>query len=169
MMHFLRLVHVLAGVFWVGSAIFMAAFIAPTVRAIGPAGGQVMQHLAQVRKVPVYMMTSMALTLLSGLALYWRASGGFSNAWPGSGPGMTFGVGAVFAILAATLGLTVGMPTAKRLGALGGTIAKGGAPPSSEQMAEMQRLQGRMSAVSALGAVLLVLATAAMAVARYVA
>jgi hypothetical protein len=114
-------------------------------------------------------MSSMALTLLSGIALYWRASGGFSNAWPGSGPGITFGLGGVFALLAATLGLTVAMPAARRLGALGGAIAKAGAPPSAEQMAEMQRLQGRMSTAGALGAALLVLATAAMAVARYVA
>ncbi len=169
MIHFLRLVHVLAGVFWVGSALFMAAFIVPTVRAIGPAGGQVMQQLGQVRKVPVYMMSSMALTLLSGIALYWRAAGGFGNGWAGSGPGITFGVGGVLAILAAALGLTMGMPTARRLGALAGSIAKSGAPPSAEQMAEMQRLQGRMSTVGALGAGLLVLATAAMAVARYVA
>ena len=168
MMHFLRLVHVLAGVFWVGAAVLMAMFIVPTVRAIGPAGGQVMQQLAQVRKLPVYMMSSMALTLLSGIALYWSASGGFTNSWPGSGPGITFGVGGVFAILAATLGVTVGMPTAKRVGLLAGAIAKAGGPPSAEQAAEMQRLQGRMSKVSTLGAVLLLLATAAMAVARYV-
>ena len=169
MIHFLRLVHVLAGVFWVGSAIFMAAFIAPTVRAIGPAGGQVMQQLGQVRKVPLYMMSSMALTLLSGIDLYRRASGNFSNGWAGSGPGMTFGLGGIFAILAAIVGLTMGMPTARRLGALGASIAKSGGPPSAEQIAEMQRLQGRMTTAGALGAGLLVLATAAMAVARYVA
>ena len=169
MIHFLRLVHVLGGVFWVGSALFMAAFIAPTVRAIGPAGGQVMQQLAQVRKVPLYMMTSMALTLLSGIALYWRAAAGFSNDWMASGPGITFGFGAVCAILAAALGVAVGMPTARRLGGLAASMAKAGSPPSPEQMAEMQRLQGRMSTTGALGAGLLVLSTAAMAVARYVA
>ena len=169
MMHFLRLVHILGGVFWVGSAIFMAAFLGPTVRAIGPAGGQVMQQLAQVRKLPAYMMGSMAATLLSGIALYWRASGGFSNSWPASGPGKTFGLGAVFAIVGATVGVVVSMPAARRLGALAATIAKTGAPPAPDQMAEMQRLQGRMATAAQIAAFLLVLATAAMAVARYVA
>ncbi|HEX6049073.1 MAG TPA: hypothetical protein VFZ21_07390, partial [Gemmatimonadaceae bacterium] len=126
------------------------------------------QQLAQVRKVPVYMMSSMALTLLSGIALYWRAAGSFGNGWAGSGTGITFGLGGVCAILAATIGLTMGMPTARRLGGLAASIAKSGAPPSAEQIAEMQRLQGRMSTAGTLGAVLLVLATAAMAVARYV-
>ena len=169
MMHFLRLVHILGGVFWVGSAIFMAAFLGPTVRAIGPAGGQVMQQLAQVRKLPMYMMGSMAATLLSGIALYWLASGGFSNSWPASGPGTTFGLGAVFAILGATIGVAVSMPAARRLGVLGATIAKSGGPPSAEQVAELQRLQGRMATATQIVAILLVLATAAMAVARYVA
>ena len=169
MMHFLRLVHILAGVFWVGTAVFTAVFLAPTLRAIGPAGGQVMQQLAQVRKLPRYLMTAMALTILSGFAMYWRASDGFSNGWAGSGSGMTFGIGGVLAILAASIGFSIGMPAAKRLGALAGTVAKSGGPPSADQAAEMQRLQGQMAKATALGSVLLVLATAAMAVARYVA
>lgn len=167
MIHFLRLVHVLAGVFWVGSAIFMAAFLGPTVRTIGPAGGQVMQQLAQVRKLPVYLMTAMALTLLSGITLYGIASSWFSNGWVHSGPGMTFGIGGIIAILGATIGTTISMPSARRLGALAGSIAKGGGPPSPEQAAEMQRLQKRMSTATSYAASLLVLATAAMAVARY--
>jgi hypothetical protein len=169
MIHFLRLVHILGGVFWVGSAVFMAAFLAPTVRAIGPAGGQVMQQLAQVRKLPIYMMSAMALTLLSGITLYWRASGGFTNTWPSSGAGITYGIGGVLALLGATIGVTVSMPSARRLGVIAATAAKSGGPPSSDQMAEIQRLQGRMTTASQYVAVLLMLATAAMAVARYVA
>ena len=168
MMHFLRLVHILAGVFWVGTAVFTAAFLAPSIRAIGPAGGQVMQQLAQVRKLPRYLMTAMALTILSGFAMYWRASGGFTNTWAASGPGKTFGLGAVLALLAASIGFSIGMPAAKRLGEISGTVAKSGGPPSPEQTAEMQRLQKRMATGTSLGSILLVLATAAMAVARYV-
>ena len=169
MMHFLRLVHILAGVFWVGTAVFTAFFLAPSLRAVGPAGGQVMQQLAQVRKLPRYLMTAMALTILSGFAMYWRASGGFTNGWVSSGPGMTFGIGGVLAILAASIGFSIGMPAAKQLGAIAGAVAKSGGPPSPDQAAEMQRLQGRMAKATALGSILLVFATAAMAVARYVA
>ena len=85
-----------------------------------------------------------------------------------SGTGATFGIGAVFALVAMIVGMAVASPTAKRAAALAGTIHGAGRPPSPEQMAEMQRLQARMGKASALGAVLLVLATAAMAVARYI-
>lgn len=164
-----RLIHILFGVFWAGTAIFTAVFLVPTVRALGPGGGPVMQQIGQKRKLPVYFLTAGFLTVLSGIGLYWRASGGFTNReWLGSGTGMTFGIGAVLAILAMTIGIVVATPTAKRAGALGAAIASGGRPPTPEQAAEMQRLQARLGMASALGALLLTLTTAAMAIARYV-
>ena len=75
----------------------------------------------------------------------------------------------MFAIVGATVGVVVSMPAARRLGALAATIAKAGGPPAPDQRAEMQRLQGRMATAAQIVAFLLVLATAAMAVARYVA
>src|SRR5215216_3416309 len=103
----LRLLHILGGVFWAGTAIFTAVFLIPSIRALGPGGGPVMQQIAQVRKLPLYFMGSGVITVLSGIGLYWRASGGFSNAWMRSGPGTTFGVGAVFALVAMFIGIFV--------------------------------------------------------------
>jgi hypothetical protein len=164
----LRLIHILFGVFWAGTAMFTALFLIPSIRAIGPAGGPVMQQIAQVRKLPVYFLGSGFLTVLSGLGLYWYDSAGFTNGFMRSGGGMTFGIGAVFAILAMTVGIFVASPAAKRAGALAAAIAAGGKPPSPEQMAEMQQLQARAGKASALGAALLTLTTIAMAVARYI-
>ena len=93
----LRLIHILAGAFWVGTAVFTAAFLIPSIRALGPAGGPVMHQIAQVRKLPLYFLGAGVLTVLSGIGLYSKASGGFTNQWMQSGPGMTFGIGAVFA------------------------------------------------------------------------
>src|SRR5215203_1973694 len=138
----LRLIHILAGAFWAGTAIFTVAFLIPTIRALGPAGGPVMQHITQVRKLPLYFLGAGILTLISGIGLYSRASAGFSNAWMRSGQGTTFGIGAV--------------------------LAGAGRPPSPEQQAEMQRLQARMGKTSLVTTTLLVGATAAMAVARYI-
>ena len=42
----LRLIHIVAGSFWVGAALMLAVFVEPTVRAVGPAGGQFMQKLS---------------------------------------------------------------------------------------------------------------------------
>jgi hypothetical protein len=64
--------------------------------------------------------------------------------------------------------MAINSPTAKRLAALAGAIRAAGGPPTAEQAATMQRLQARLRAAMNAAAVLLLLATAAMAVARYV-
>jgi uncharacterized membrane protein len=163
-----RLIHILAGAFWVGAAIFTVLFLIPSMRALGPAGAPFVQHVTQVRKLPIYFLGAGILTVLSGIGLYSRASGGFSNQWMRSGPGMTFGIGAVFALSAVIVGVFVTSPTAKRVAALGATLASAGRPPAPEQQAEMQRLQTRLGMASVLATSLVVLATAAMAVARYI-
>ena len=162
-----RFVHILAGVFWAGTAMFTAAFLIPAVRALGPAGGPVMQQIAQKQKLPVYFLTSGVLTVLSGFGLYWHDSNGFTNGFMRSGGGITFGIGGLLALIAVCFGIFVATPAAKRAGALGAAIAAAG-KPTPEQAAEMQRLQIRMGKVSALAATLLTLTVIAMAVARYI-
>jgi uncharacterized membrane protein len=166
--HLLRVVHVLIGAFWVGAIVFMAAFLMPSVRAAGPAGGAVMQKLMQGRRLPRWLMAAAILTIVSGIGLYWVDSAGFQSAWLGSGPGRVFGLGGTFAILAALLGMVVNSPTARRLTALAERIQGAGRPPAPEEAAEMQRLQARLGRATMAVAGLLVLATLAMAVARYV-
>ena len=165
----LRLIHIVVGVFWVGGILFIALFLSPSVRAIGSAAGPVMQQLVDVRKLPIAMMASAILTILSGVGLFWNDSVGFkSDAWMHSGPGMTYSIGGTLAILAAIFGMVVNSPTAKKLGQLGAAIRTGGGAPSAEQAAEMQRLQKRLGVASSIVAGVLVIAVACMAVARYV-
>jgi hypothetical protein len=168
MLHLFRLIHIVAGVLWVGAAVFVGFFLMPTVRSLGPAGGPVMQQLAQVRKLPVYMMSMAFLTILSGIGLYWRDSGGFSGPWMRTGSGVVFGFGGLLGILVVTLGMAIVSPGAKRMGALAAAMHGSGGPPAPAQVAEMQALQARMARFAVIVAVLLLLATAAMAVARYV-
>ena len=168
MLILLRFTHVLFGVFWAGTAMFTAAFLIPAVRALGPAGGPVMQQIAQKQKLPVYFLVAGVFTVLSGIALYWHDSAGFTNEFMRSNGGMTFAIGGVLAIIAALVGIFVATPLGIRAGKLGATIAAGGRPPSREQAAEMQRLQVKLGMTSLLAACLLTLTTIAMAVARYI-
>ncbi|HEU5219312.1 MAG TPA: hypothetical protein VFU23_11665 [Gemmatimonadales bacterium] len=163
-----RLVHILSGVFWVGSVLFFARFLFPTARALGPAAGPVFDHLTRVLKMPQTLLGAAGVSVLSGLGLYWNDSLGFTGAWLGSPTGMVFGTGGLLAILAVVIGAVVNSPTAKRLGALGAELQARGGPPTPEQAALMQQLQRRLGLALRLVATLLVLATAAMAVARYV-
>lgn len=164
---FLRLIHILAGVLWVGATVFIAVFLMPSLRAVGPAAGPVMEQVARVRRLPIWMMSATILTILSGLTLYGLDSAGFHSAWMHSGPGTVFGLGGVLAILAATIGMAVNAPAGKRLGALAAEIKVRGAPTPAD-VAELQALQARLARATNLTAGLLILATAAMAVARHI-
>jgi hypothetical protein len=164
----LRVLHILGGVFWVGAAIFIAAFLTPSLGAVGPAGGAVMTQLAQVRRLPVWMMVAMGVTLIAGFLLYWANARNGGSAWLGSGPGRTFGLGGLLALAGGVLGMVVSAPTGRRLGSLGAAMAAAGRPPTPDELATMQALQRRMATAATAVAVLLSLATVAMAVARYI-
>jgi hypothetical protein len=164
----LRVLHIVVGVFWVGTVIFMAAFLSPSVRAAGPGGGAVIQQIVGVRRLPIWLMGGMAVTLLSGLGLYWRDSAGFHSAWLGSGAGKTFGLGAAVAIGASILGMAINMPTGRRLADILGRLQSAGRPPTPDEQATLAALQARLGRASVVAAILLVIATLLMAIARYV-
>jgi uncharacterized membrane protein len=162
----LRLVHILAGIFWVGAIFVIAGFLMPTVRATGREGGRFMQHLMQQRKLPVYLTIAMLLTMLSGFTLYGRVVSATNGAWAGTPPGIAYGFGGLSAVVGAVVGMLVSGPAARRLAAIGQRAGQSGGP-SGEQQVEMERLQRRMVVGSRLVAVFLGLAAAAMAIGRY--
>jgi hypothetical protein len=161
----LRLLHILGGIFWVGTMILLAGFLLPTARATGPNGGRFMQHLMLHRRLPVYLGLAALLTVLSGIILYARMAAATHGAWAGSRPGIAYGVGAVAAILAAAVGGPIGSSAGRKMLAVGQAIGPGG--PSAEQQAELARLQGRMALGARIAASLLLVAASAMAVGRY--
>jgi hypothetical protein len=161
----LRLIHILAGIFWVGTMILLAGFLLPNARASGPEGGRFIQSLMQQRRLQVYLGLTALLTILSGLTMYARLAAATHGAWAGSRPGISYGVGAAAAILGAAIGGGVGSSAGRKMLALGQTI--GSAAPSAEQRAELSRLQARMALGARLAASLLIIAAGAMAMARY--
>ncbi|CAN5825035.1 hypothetical protein BH11GEM1_BH11GEM1_17350 [soil metagenome] len=164
----LRVIHVVLGVCWAGALVFIAAFLLPALKASGPAAAPVMAQLSQVRKMPDYLIGMGLLTLLSGTALFWNDSAGFNESWMQTGPGRTFSVGGTLGVIVLLMGLMINVPTSRKLGALSGAVKDAGGPPSAEQAAEIARLQGRLATVMRIAAVLIVLAAAAMSVARYI-
>jgi uncharacterized membrane protein len=161
----LRLIHILGGIFWVGTTVMLAAFLLPTARATGREGGKFMQYLMQQRRLQLYLGVAMLLTVLSGITLYARMAAATHGAWAGSAPGIAYGVGAVAAILGAAIGGSIGASAGRKMLAVGQSIGTTG--PSAEQEAELTRLQTRMATGARLAAGLLVVAAGAMAVGRY--
>jgi uncharacterized membrane protein len=162
----LRLVHIVFALFWVGAMVVLAGFFYPTTRE-APEGGGVLQHLMMRTRLSTRLSAAAILTLLSGLWMYGRVASATNGAWMRSRPGIALGVGGLLAITAAALGGGIARPTGRRLGAVGARLQQGGGPPQAADLAELQQLQARLIGVSRIVAVLLVLAAAAMAVARY--
>lgn len=164
----LRLAHILSGVFWVGSLLFVARILTPSLRDAGPAAAGALMVQLSKRRMPIVMMVTAFITIASGVWLMMIVSAGAPGAWMRSGPGRTFSLGGALAIVTLVLGMAINAPTVKRIGSINQAAAKRGGPPTPDEAAQLQRLQTRLGLATQIVAILLVLATAAMAVARYV-
>jgi hypothetical protein len=159
----LRILHIFAGVAWVGGVWMLVLFVEPTVRALGPDGGKFMNYLVTMRRYPLYATVAAATTLLAGLVLFGLKWG---PVWS-TPKGLTFLVGGVFGLIAGGVGGMVGATTG-RLTALGGEIAQQGGPPTAQQLSDLRALQERLRSLSLVTAILTSIALLAMAAARYV-
>jgi uncharacterized membrane protein len=163
----LRIVHIVAGIFWVGSALVIFLFLQPAAGEVGAASAPLMMNLSQKRRLPDIVLGAAGLTVLAGLLMYWRVSNGFDADWIGSPFGVGITIGSLCAIAAVVLGAAIVRPSMHAIAEIGGQAAAIGAPPSSEQAARMQALQARVRATGGVILPLLVLAVIAMASARY--
>jgi hypothetical protein len=164
-----RFFHIVAGSLWVGSAFLFSGFIGPASAAVGPGAGPLLSELVKKRKVPAVIRALSGVTVLAGWILWLRdvdTYGGLGD-WLDSTFGSVLTIGAVLATLAFVIGLAAIAPKVEKLVDLGGAIAQGGAPPTPEQSAEMDRTSKSLEAASKIDLVLLILAVSAMATARY--
>jgi len=166
MIFVLRLLHIFSGAFWFGTMLFNAQFLMPALGAAGPAHGIVMGELMK-RKMHIAMMGAAIVNVLSGAAMMFVVAGGDMGAWMQLRSSRVFAMGGVFAILAFIVGLVTNAPAAKRLGAITAGAAKRGGPPTPEEGAEIGKLQQRLKTGTMIVLLLLILAVAAMSVARY--
>lgn len=159
----LRILHIIAGVYWVGAALLMNFFIGPSIKATGDAGRQFAGHMMTKTKFSASMTISVILTLGAGSFLYWIDSNGFSSAWVKSGAGIVFGIGAVFGFVGGVAGFMNGANN-RKLSALGAQIQ---GKPSPEQMAQLQSIQKQQAIIVPLNTYVLLIAILCMATARY--
>jgi hypothetical protein len=87
--------------------------------------------------------------------------------WAQSHTGIILGTGALAAIIAAGIGTGYTGKIGKSMLELGAAIQSSGGPPSDTQKAEMGALQDKMQSAFRIVAILLLIAVAAMASARY--
>jgi uncharacterized membrane protein len=162
----LRIIHIVGGVFWVGATIFTAAFLLPALREAGPDGAKVMEGVAR-RKFMEIMPLVAILTMLSGLWMFYRASGGFNAGYFASRAGMGYSTGGALAIIAFLIGMTVVRPSMVKVTELARTAAQAPAEEKGRIMGAIGPLRARANKAGNIVATLLVFAAVAMAVARY--
>jgi uncharacterized membrane protein len=161
----LRLIHVVGGIFWVGSSLFTFFFLMPTVMQAGPAvAGPVMGGLQQ-RKLMVWMPVVAILVILSGLRLMMIVSAGDAH-WFQHRVGHFFSVAGGLAIIAFLVGVTVSRPAMVKAGKLGQS-AVSDAPTRAAIQEEIKRLQRRSYIGTMIVTWLLLASAAGMAIARY--
>jgi len=161
----LRLIHIVAGVVWVGSAVFAALFVFPTARALGPDGRRFIERLQ--RRMGPALGLAMVLTVIPGFIMYGRLSAGFNRAWVTSRPGLALGAGAVAALLAVVMGIATNAPASAKIARLRKDLDQRGGAATPAQAAQLAALQARIERGMQLAAALLLVAAGAMAVARY--
>ena len=164
-----RIVHILAGVAWVGSVFLLVFFIQPSATAVGPAAAPFMTELLGKRRLVDRIIVLAVFTVVAGLFMYWHdwhLYGSF-DAWIRSRFGSVRPVGAVASFAALAIGVFGTRPSVQRFFALGREVAASGGPPSPEVGAEMAALQGRLRTLARMSLGLLVVAVFCMATARY--
>ena len=168
MMILLRLIHVLLAIFWVGSASFTAFFLIPSLRETPATMGQVGQALNK-RGFMTFMPIAGLLVILSGITMLWITSSGHIHDYMQTGTGHTFVMAGGVGILSLLMGVLFTKPANMKVGMLGAQLQ------AATDAAEKTRLQGEMAAagkkagmLTLITTILMLIAAAGMAIARYV-
>ena len=167
-MVFLRIVHIVTGVLWVGSLFVVVMFVQPSAATLGAAGAPFMSELRRRRFVDVVFIDAL-FTVVAGSFLYWHdwhMDPSFGD-WIGSSFGASMTVGALLAISGLGVAALVTRPTIVRLVSLGKQVAEAGGTPLPETAARIGTLQHRLVVAERLSFSLVLLAVVAMASARY--
>jgi len=169
LMALMRLVHILAGIFWVGATLFLAGFLVPAIQAVGPSARPVMSQLMRQRRLQLWINVSMTLAIVAGLVLFGMDSKASGGGFGRSRRGITLSIGALLAIAAAGVGGAMSKPASKRLGEIAQRMddaQRGGGAPPADLVAQAAPLQAKLARSLNIMSWLLVLSAATMALSR---
>lgn len=165
----LRVVHILGGMFWVGSSLFTVLFLTPVLMRAGQSTASTVMAGLQARRLFTVLPTIGVLTIASGARLMWLTSGGFSRTYFTLPMGRMLAWGALFGVAAFLVAMLVIRPAAARALRLAAMLAESSADASDQQAISARLTRARVLTVraSATAMVLVVLSAMGMAAARY--
>jgi hypothetical protein len=163
----IRVLHVVLAGAWLGAVMYNTFMLGPTVKQMGPTAAPVMAGLVR-RGVVKYLASIGGTTVLTGIYLFWRFTGGFDPAASGSRAGIMFTIGALTGVIALILGGMVG-GSAKKLVDLGPRVANmSEGAERAGLMSTMEILRGRIETFGRIVTVLLLISMAVMALGHYI-
>jgi hypothetical protein len=163
----LRVVHVLLAAVWVGATVFTSILLMPVIESSGPSGGQIMQSLER-KGMTAFFGAMGGITVLTGIYLYWRFTGGFDPEISRSHAGMAFGIGGVAGLIAVIIGGSVIGRSSRKMLALMEQLPKAPDAQKAALMQEAAMLRGRMKTFGTLVLLLQVVALVTMALGHYI-
>jgi uncharacterized membrane protein len=163
----LRIIHVYGAVVWAGTSLFVGFFLMPAMGLAGPAGGPVMGALVK-RKLFTIIPIVAVITMLAGLRLMWLTSKGFSAVYFASRSGTTYAAGALCALIAFTIFMSVNHPAIGRMMQLGQQIAQAPEAERPALAAQLNAVRARAAMATKFTVLFITITAFAMAVGRYV-
>jgi len=159
----LRILHIGAGAYWVGSTLLLAFIITPALKETGESGQKFVDYLIKNKRFGTESAGAGGMAGIAGLLLYWNDSGGLTSAWMHSSAGIGFGIGAGLALIAFIFGIL----TDRKLKAMLQLREQIQDTPSDDQTSQLQVLGKQQSTYLYICAAALSLALWVMASARY--
>jgi uncharacterized membrane protein len=160
-----RLIHVVFGVFWVGSVLFTVLILKPRLARLGPAFEKPVMGAIMPRVVPA-MFASAFIVFISGSIITFNMRAGDLGSLLTTGWGLMIFVGILATIGAMSVGLGGLTPTGIRMARISDQL--NGQPPNAAQAATLARLGRRMDRLERVDFVLVLIALATMPLARFV-
>ena len=159
----LRILHIGAGAYWVGSTLLLAALIKPSLKETGGSGQKFVDYLINKKRFGTESAGAGGMAGIAGILLYWHDSQGLTSAWMHGNAGAGFAVGALFGLIAFIFGILAD----RKLKAMVELRAQSGDSPSGEQTSQLQLLDKQATTNLNICAGTLTLSLWIMAVARY--
>ena len=163
----LRFFHVFCSALWVSVAIIFRFFVNPALKSIGPESSDFGKALNDRNKFSKFMGSITLLSLISGLSLFYKVSGGFNPIWIRTGSGIGFTIGAVSGIFAFLVGGFAMQRATIRLRVALKEESTSEKKPNPGLESKIAQLRRSLNIIELLDFILLSLAMATMATARY--
>ena len=154
---FLRLLHIVPGVIWVGGTIFFAFVLQPALSKTGSShSGAVMRNM--VKPMLALIHSTAWMTIIFGLAMAFRVRDPLFDFLWSTNWGIAIFLGFVTAVVGYGLGVISGRYSKKIIGVSAGTSDESG----------LRNLQNRAAVFSKMSALFVVLSVVTMAIAQHI-